>query len=428
MAVKISQIERILLGVTVGIDGGAVLCLAARNLYLTTTAIDTLGSVILLVIGGANWWALYAIAFRQRSWVTASILSQFFIVPLALYVVLIDLRSPYLQFLGITGIAIAMGAIAIFWTLRFIRYASTALAKRGVAFAAALVPLAGLLQYWLDTDYLPRTSRPFVDITGELKPISRIGDKVNLAAKITLHNGGKVQVNGAGGIIRITGYPYGQFPLDVPDAFEVVAGTRPEEEIRAEPTPGSKAHLLFADEFMVADNVVPPGETITTQKIVSVDWRAVRLVRLTVTAAFVTDRQMMDLGTCIPPKIRRSTDNSLFRKKVSDIHQETVGSVNGKPLTASYLCVDNYFAPRNVVRDLVSDHPILRSFLELNNPLNAQSEYPRLIILMATPQTVDRTARDWDYATHLKVERDNPTLIFSSDTEYAPGAPAPGDP
>jgi hypothetical protein len=50
------------------------------------------------------------------------------------------------------------------------------------------------VQFWLQTDYLPLTSLPLVDITTDLTPMGKTEDTVYLEAKVTINNRGSVPV------------------------------------------------------------------------------------------------------------------------------------------------------------------------------------------------------------------------------------------
>ena len=62
----------------------------------------------------------------------------------------------------------------------------------------ALIPLLGFVQFWLQTDYLPRTQMPLVDVSTDLTSTGATGDIVHLEAKVTFNNRSSVPVNVGG--------------------------------------------------------------------------------------------------------------------------------------------------------------------------------------------------------------------------------------
>ena len=123
---------------------------------------------------------------------------------------MIDLRSPFPQFfhldpfdwskpsafitLRVTGFVCILGIVAIFWVFYLIRQWRGPVTA-GLKAIAALIPVLGFVQFWLQTDYLPRTSLPLVDIATDLTPTGKTGDIVQLEAKVTINNRNSVPVN-----------------------------------------------------------------------------------------------------------------------------------------------------------------------------------------------------------------------------------------
>src|SRR5262249_22202249 len=133
---------------------------------------------------------------------------QLFVALLALYVLVIDLRSPTRQLTGIGGVALVVGAVAVVWVCMLVRYVPRSV-HRGVAAIAVAFPLLGLFQFWYETDYVPRTSTPMVDIQVALAEIGRSGSTIPLAADLTLHNRGSAEADSIGSLVRITAYTRG---------------------------------------------------------------------------------------------------------------------------------------------------------------------------------------------------------------------------
>src|SRR5579875_1714756 len=142
-AVTVRSLRRplgILLVCWIGVDAAIVLALAVWNATLTTTAWDLIGSALLLGIGVTCALAFGQIVRGSPNALVTAMVSQIFIAGLAAYVWLVDQRSPVSQLLGITGVALTLGCIALIWVLYLGRDARTAVTK-GAAVVVALFPL-----------------------------------------------------------------------------------------------------------------------------------------------------------------------------------------------------------------------------------------------------------------------------------------------
>ncbi|MEV3903717.1 hypothetical protein AB0K11_15435 [Mycobacterium sp. NPDC050551] len=403
-----------MLAATVLVDGVFAFVLAMRDFELTRTASSTLGAGLLLAIAVVCMWAFVAILRKSASWLTAVLLSQISIAFFAGYVWLIDLRSPVSQLTGWTGFVLTLGATAVVWIV-YLGPHARATFTRGVAVLAAVVPLLGLFQYWLDTDYLPRTSRPLIDVQADLTPIGNTGHIVHLLAKVTLHNRGTVQADIGGTLMRVTAYPRGGEPQAAGPVYVAagidLSGTTAGKDFRADPTPAAAAQLVYADDFDTAGAFLLPGMQIDYKKVVDIDIRQVGLARLSVSAAFITQRRVTDTRSCLPPRVSQREEPDEFSKEVAKLVVTTTG--------AGFLCVENEIAPRNVVHDLVSDHPLLRVYLVINDPIRKGVEYPQLLAAYGTRSSIDDGYADPEQAA--KIDDANPTVVFRDVVaEYAP--------
>jgi hypothetical protein len=405
---------RWLLAINLLVDGVLVLGLAVRDFTLTKTASATLGSALLLAIGLVCFWAFMAVVLKQKSWLVATVLSQVFVAFLAGYIVLIDQRSPVSQLFGKAGIGLALGLFGVVWILYFGRHAKTFVTK-GVAVAAALVPLLGLFQFWLETDYLPRTSRPLVDIQAELSPIGATGHTVHLLAKVTLHNRGSVQADVPAGLMRVTAYPkhlpsIAPTPTAIADGMDL-SGATAGNDYRSIPSPAAAARLLYADDFVTNGSFLLPGMQIEYKKVIDVDSQSVEFARLSVSAVFITKRRVSETRTCFPPRVSTKTDPVDFVKKAAHVWPSAAGG--------HFLCVENQIAPQNVVHELVSDDPILRIYLIIDDPTQPKVEYPQIFAAYGTRKTIDDPSADPENAA--KIDDENPSEVFRDvEAEYSP--------
>ena len=185
---NVSRKVRWVLAVTMAIESSLVLYLTLRDFALAATLTATIGSATLLAISGVGFWAAYATWVQDASWLWASVLGQFLIGVLAGYTVLIDARNPLNPFHQIpVGIfASILGITAIFWVFYLLPRRSGPRPAWTTAIAA-LIPVLGFVQFWLQTDYLPRTSMPLVDLTTDQAPTGKTGKIVRLEGESDHH-------------------------------------------------------------------------------------------------------------------------------------------------------------------------------------------------------------------------------------------------
>ncbi len=85
----------------------------------------------------------------------------------------------------------------------------------------------------------------------------------------------------------------------------------------------------------------------------------------------------------------------------------------------NFLCVDNQIAPQNVVYELVSDDPLLRIYLIIDDPTQPKVEYPQLFGAYGTRKTIDDPSADPEEA--VKLDDENPSEVFRDvEAEYSP--------
>ncbi|GBE63574.1 hypothetical protein MFM001_00360 [Mycobacterium sp. MFM001] len=406
---------RILLACWIGVDAAIVLALAVWNATLTSSAWDLIGSALLLGIGVTCALAFGQIVRGSGNALITAMVSQIFIAGLAAYVWLVDQRSPVSQLLGITGVALMIGGIALIWVLYLGRYARTAVTK-GAAVVVALFPLIGLVQFWMQTDYMPQASRPLVDVSTELSPIGSTGPNVHLLAKVTLHNRGSVQADLHAALVRVTSYPVGT-PTEPATTDTLLASLNPNGRIkrgdyRETPAVPRDSTLLYATVLAAPydDAFLAPGQTGELKRVVDVDSRTVRLVRLSVEAVVVTHRMVQDVHSCYPPQVSLWQDPGGFISEAGELHGWGPGG-------ARVLCTESRFASIGAVQDLVSDHPVLRTLVVVEVPNHAM-DVPMLLPFFGTRETVDEPFTH--VRTANRVEHANPSSIIAESAEYAP--------
>ncbi|CDO27706.1 hypothetical protein [Mycolicibacterium porcinum] len=390
------------------VNAVVVLWLAVWDATLTRSAWDLLGAALLLGIGITCALAIGAILRRSSSAFLTAMTSQIFVVCLAAYVWLVDERSPVRQLIGVAGVALAFGAIALFWVVYLARYAHGAI-NRGAVVVVALFPVLGLVQFWLQSDYLPARSLPLVDVQAELTPMGSSGSIIHLSAKVTMHNRSSVAVDIPGGVMRVTAYPFGV--PEEPATGETVAshlnpvGTLLGDYRQVPVSPGD-AKLLFAGTIGAAGSFLTPGSTTTGQVMIDIDPRTVRLAQMRASIIAVTHRAVQDTRTCYEPKKSYNADIAGYLNEAGVLHDWPGGKA---------LCTETQFAARGAIEDLVADHPVLRIFNVVDHKMFTT---PLLVPLLGTGSSVEDPEAGMDEAA--TIETATPSGMFGANAEYAP--------
>jgi hypothetical protein len=422
------KVRRLLAGI-MAIESLLVFCLALRDFALAATLTATIGSVTLLAISAVGVFAAYAAWVQHDSWRGASLLGQSSIAVLAGYTLLTAYRSPFPpQFfhfdhfdwskpwtlisrsvpLSVAGFACILGIIAIFWLLYLFRHwpgPVTVWTTTIVAF----IPILGFVQFWLQTDYLPRTSLPLVDVTTDLTPIGKTGDIVQLEAKVTINNRSSVPVNVGATVMRITAYPQATgIRTQLSDAIEF--GLSPSREYRDVPLPSDQRTPMYAKDLLPAGSTLASGQSNTFRRVVDFDAHKMRLARLAVDAIFITSPSIDKVYTCaFPPGApQKSTDDKSFQDEISKLTNQQDGT--------QFLCREIRLKPRNVIHEIIGDHPTFEILAIFNDPKNPITEYPALLLWLGANGNYSLTASQWK-----KVSAANPTITYNDiAVEYSP--------
>jgi hypothetical protein len=451
---------------TLVLDGLAVLKLAVVDLNYTTGIYDSIGDAILFAIAGANFLAIIFLLYRAPSWAASAFIAQTFVLGLVVYIMLINLKSPKPS-PHIMWVAGVNGLLALIWLLalarramepfkRFTRFTKTAV------IITALIPLfAGSLQFYVQNYYIPLSSEPTVDVSAELSPQTKTASVTHLSIKVTVHNRGSVRVGVAAALMRVTAYPptvpqqqpsppqqetapQKQEPTGVckaekyPDAKWCqigdgldLSGLNGDTDFRDNPSPVVNAQVLYAALFMHPGDFLLPGETDTTQREVDIDGANVGLARVSVSAVFLTNRNIQATTSCWKSRANADTDLTSFSFEVSvprHFSDQSTLPIIDRRLRASYFCVDSEFAPRNIIDKVIGNQGVLRVLIMLNDPQLPGEEFPRLDYgyYLVDPRD-GQTLPDPDGRINKKLEKRNPLAADTVTAEFVPGDPIKTD-
>jgi hypothetical protein len=366
--------------VTLVVDGLGALALSWCNVITATSLLGTLGSVFLLAIAAANLWALNAALRAGHSWARDSVIAQLSVLLAASYFLWHETRS--LIKLNWTTVAvdwmnwtrlgappakiailvalIAAGWILFLWGRATVKWTTTSVT------VAAVVGLAGFLQFWLQNYYIPQAQMPQVDLSVDLSQQGRSGPVTHLSAKVTIHNRGTVPVEVAGALMRVIAYtPAPQQRIDQRSWDQQCQGDLRfsaiiHEDYRANPILAESAQLIYAGYFMNGpEGFLTPGETDTVVREVDLPANF-SFARLSATAVFYNDRQLKERRPCEAYR----PDNS---------GEEAIPSAaNGH-----FYCVEYEFAPTNVIERIIAERPVIRVWV-ITDAENTGREYPRI--------------------------------------------------
>jgi hypothetical protein len=434
--VNVSRKVRWLLAVTMTLESLLVIRLMLRDFELAATLTATIGAITLLAISGVGVWAAWATWVPHDSWLGASLLGQFSIAGLAGYTVLTDRRSPFPEF-KVQLFACILGIIAFFWVFYLIAHRPGRLTA-GSATIVALIPLLGFVQFWLQTDYLPRTSLPLVDINTDLTSTGKRGDIVQLEAKVTISNRGSVPVYVGATMMRITAYPWPPpgTPTQSTELSELPGAiqfglTPPSHEYRDDPLLIQQRKTLYANDLLSIADVMAPGQSTTYRKVIDFDSHAMRLARLDVDGIFMTSPNVDKVYTCPVPPLKNwfrdpedplgtrisgaqvsADDGQKFQDEISKPIYEEVDAHRAK----EFFCREIRIKPRNVIHDIIGDHPRFEVLAIFNDPTNPRLPYPALLLWPGVNGNYSLDSGQWQ-----KVSAANPAITFKNiGAQYSP--------
>lgn len=402
------------LRLTLAVDGLAAVWFARMELDIDTGLVGTFAAGLLFLVGVANLWALYSLRRETFSWPRDIAVAQALVAIVALYVTVAAWLGHHLRALVIAAL---VGIIAVRWLFRLVKATTTTLQwTKPAALVVALFPLAGLVQNWLQTEYLPSTSKPLVDVTGDLSPIGRQGSTIRLSAKVALHNRGTVPVTIVGGLMQVVTYPAVAAASSVSESSlkDVLASAATGSvEFRNPPLDDSSSVPKFM-HTLVGGDFLNPGETDTDQFEVDIDSTSVGLARLSYKAALLTELRIGDASTCSDPIIYRSREPYKFFEAVS---QPKLQGDRG------YVCTLYHLKPTSLLQKLEDPPVAIQVGFILSRANAAELKTPFVTV---DPGYV--TGGTFQYADPRKadlIQESYPMAYQELIAEYAPTEPTP---
>lgn len=353
-----------------------------------------------------NVFALIGISGKQRWGAVLLLIGQASVAAFLAYVLVVEMWSPNPNLFCIIGTLVVIRI-----TATVIREAYQASGEDGIARKiwigiAALLPLSGVVQFWMQNVYVPRHDRPQASLVTELDELGRTGDTVHMRGLITLHNRGKVDINAIGSIYQIRTFRYASTSDDVPiEAALTGIDWRHADTGRARglEQPGA---LVQADEVMTLDEFLTPGETWTKSVAFDVNAAGKDAVRLAAEAAFVTDRMAESRRVCDrEQEIRIGGPERYIVQTGAD--------------RSRYICVETRFSPRNTVRDVFDDDPMIKTYVLLGVPGFPDLPLPDLDIILEAGE-LPASSLNQSQAQNVSeiIDRGLPIAIVNSHVEY----------
>jgi len=403
------------LRLTLLVDGLAAVWLALMELEIDTGLVGIFAAGLLFLVGVANLWALYSLRRERLSWPRDVAIAQALVAIVAVYVTVVAWRGDHVRAFVIAAL---VGIIAVQWLFRLAKDTTTVQWTKPAAFVVALFPLAGLVQFWVQTEYLPSTSLPLVDVTSDLSPMGRQGSTIRLSAKVALHNRGTVPVTIVGGLMQVITYPAAA--SSVPESSlkdALTSAALGSVEFRVPPLEPSSGTPNFM-HTLVGATILTPGDTDTDQFEVDIDSTSVGLARLSFKAAFLTEDRIGDASTCYDPIIYRSRDTLTFLRAVS----KPLGGDRG------YVCTLYYLKPTSILQKL-EDHPVaIRVGFYLSGGNAADLKYPFLTVDIGYVTGNTGTFQNASQRRKDLIQENYPMVFEGRIAEYAPTEPTPTPP
>ncbi|MDX3713768.1 hypothetical protein PV733_33450 [Streptomyces europaeiscabiei] len=240
----------------------------------------------------------------------------------------------------------------------------------------ALLPVAGVVQFWYLNFYKPSNDRPSVDVTASFKEVSHSRESTRLQGTITLKNVGSNSADVLGSMYMVTGHKMASAErMTANEASGFLDLYLPDRRHFAE-----HASLLRFDDVIRSGEVLSPGHKWTTSFVFDATWGRQDLVRLTVSLSLLTHLDHSKTSECEKGKF-----------KVTEFQ-------------GSYRCVQTELSAHSLVRDILGDHPLARTVIFF--PSGSESPH-----IETRYQSADRKFKNTE--ENYKAEQEDAQIIDS---------------
>ncbi|QWA21936.1 hypothetical protein [Streptomyces osmaniensis] len=254
--------------------------------------------------GRARDWNLWP-------WVFAAQLGA---LPFLFIPILIEMRSPVHDGLDVLILLISavltVGSLTVVffvWVKGVIHFGAA------WGFFVALLPLAGLLQFWIQSYYQPAHSRPEVDVHARIEELGRSRNVSHLRGTVTIQNNGQGTVDSLGSLYKAIGYDMNVSRDSMNSAMDVVS---PDLNYMAE-----SVRLLRVGDVLPGRESLTPGQKYEASFVFDADSKEEGVVRLIVNLVLITRESKKNDGDgcgyamCSKTLFQRST---LMREVLDD--------------------------------------------------------------------------------------------------------------
>ncbi|GAO08468.1 hypothetical protein TPA0598_04_01040 [Streptomyces lydicamycinicus] len=259
-------------------------------------------------------------------------------IPMLFIPVWVEIYSPiHDEFwdLLVTVVAVLLVAFAVTVIVRAFAFDHIELSKIGTA-AIALLPLAGVLQFWYMNFYKPTHDSPRVSVTSRLAELGHSRGVSHLRGEITLHNEGSAPADILGAMYTVRGYRM-QSAEGMParKVVEQLDGATANQTHL-----GKYVTLLTFDDVMQSGEILMPGQKWYKSFVFDARGEKQDMVRLVVHLSTLT----------------HTGDSTTSRTCSGKFHLEIAPEAPG-----SAKCTQTRLPSQSLMRMVLGDQPIART-------------------------------------------------------------------
>lgn len=304
------------------------------------------------------WVAVWAVIWKPRWWLGPSLAAAISGLLVFLEVIWVDGLSPTRESWVLLPSLLAL--LAVLAVVAMFRAAHLSPVKSWKVIVATVVPLAGVLQFWYTTQYLPVVERPHLNLSTSLDrgnpPRPSEQGLIPLQGTVTIENKSRAQVAVLGSFYRVSveakpvGAPQSSLSaveaIELARSFEWRNNSRPYRSSLGYPPSG----LIQADELVPLTSFFEPGERWSTTFVVLVPEERYNVATLQV---------QVDVAR----KVRLSLEKPepCFDQTVTERLPDPENKFGPRIANdgSLYVCVQQEVDARTAVEKVVGDRPLL---------------------------------------------------------------------